>query len=179
MEDLWAFFGFSILMGINHLPSIRHYWSNDPQLHYEPVAGRIARDRFLFIWRFLHFTDKTIPPSSSPPDRLWKIRPVIDAVVAACRTNFRPHREQAVDEAMVAFKGRSSMKQYLPMKPVKRGFKMWVRSDSHNGYICQFECYTGQKGTTAEVSLGGEVVTRLMRDLVGKKISCVYGQFFF
>ena len=65
------------------------------------------------------------------------------------------------DEAMVAFKGRSSMKHYLPMKPVKRGFKIWVRADSHNGYICQFECYTGRKGDTTEVGLGGSVVTRL------------------
>ena len=27
------------------------------------------------------------------------------------------------------------MKQYLPMKPVQRGIKIWVRSDCRNGYI--------------------------------------------
>ena len=75
---------------------------------------------------------------------------------------------QAVDEAMIGFKGRSSMKQYLPMKPVV--FKIWVCADSHNGYICQFECYTGWQGDTTEVGLGSLVVTRLMRDLVGKHI---------
>ena len=185
VEELWAFFGFCILMGINHLPAIHHYWSSDPQLHYEPVAGRITRDRFLSIWRFLHFTDNgalSSPDngalSSSPPDRLWKVRPVISAVVAACRTNYRAHREQAMDEAMVAFKGRSSMKQYVPKKPVKRGFKIWVRADSHNGYICQFECYTGRKGGTTEVGLGGAVVTRLTRDLVGKQHHIFMDSFF-
>ena len=60
------------------------------------------------------------------------------------------------------------MKQYLPMKPVKRGFKVWVRSDSHNRYVCELECYTGRKGDKTEVGLGGSVVTRLTRDLVGK-----------
>ena len=63
VEELWAFFGFCILMGINHLPAIHHYWSSDPQLHYEPVAGRITRDRFLSIWWFLHFTDNGHHPT--------------------------------------------------------------------------------------------------------------------
>ena len=86
--------------------------------------------------------------SSTPPDpdRLWKILPVISAVVAGCRTLYRTNRERSIDEAMTAFKGRSLMKQYLPKKPIKRGFKVWVRADSHNGYISQFECYTGKKG---------------------------------
>ena len=169
-EDLWAFLGFALLMGINRLPQLRLYWSTDPVYHYLPIAERITRDRFLAIWRFLHFSRNAPSPvasassataascvascsvSSSPSDpqrpidRLWKVRPVISAVVAACRANYRPHREQSIDEAMVAFKGRSSMKQYLPKKPVKRGFKIWVHADSHNGYVCEFECYTGKKG---------------------------------
>ena len=175
-NDIWAFFGFCILMGINHLPAIRNYWSTDPVLHYAPIADRITRDRFIAIWRFLHFTNEQPPPPSTPPsDRLYKVRPVITAVLAACRTNYRPHREQAVDEAMIGFKGRSSMKQYFPMKPVKRGFKVWVRADSHNGYISQFECYTGRKGDTTEV---GSVVTRLTRDLVGKHYHIFMDSFF-
>ena len=34
--------------------------------------------------------------------------------------------------------------------------------------MCEFECYTGHKDGTAEKGLGGSVVTRLTRDLVGK-----------
>ena len=186
-EDIWAFFGFAILMGINRLPALHHYCSKDEQLHYKPIADRIPRDRFLAIWRFLHFTDNSALSSgtgdaalSSPPsDRLWKVRPVIDSVLAACRTLYRPNREQAINEAMVAFKGRSSMKQYFPTKPVKRGFKIWVRADSHNGYVSEFECYTGKKGDTSEVGLGGSVVTRLTRDLVGKNHHIYMDSFFF
>ena len=29
------------------------------------------------------------------------------------------------------------MKQYLPKKPVKRGFKVWVRAESQSGYFCE------------------------------------------
>ena len=70
------------------------------------------------------------------------------------------------------------MKQYLLMKPVKRGFKIWVRSDSHNSYVCEFECYTGRKGERTEVGLGGSVVTRLTRDLVGKHYHIYMDSFF-
>ena len=45
---------------------------------------------------------------------------------------------------------------------------MWVHADSHNGYVSKFKCYTRKKGDTAEVGLGGSVVKRLTRDLVGK-----------
>ena len=70
------------------------------------------------------------------------------------------------------------MKQYLPKKPVKRGFKVWVWSDSHNGYVCEFECYTGRKGQSSEVGLGGSVVTRLTWDLVGKSKHVFMDNFF-
>ena len=67
--------------------------------------------------------------------------PVITALLAACHTKYRPNREQTVDEdeVMVGFKGRLSIKQYLPMNPVKQGFKISVHADGHNVYICQFE----------------------------------------
>ena len=70
------------------------------------------------------------------------------------------------------------MKQYNPIKPVKRGFKIWVRADSHKGYVCEFECYTGRKDGTAEKGLGGSVVTRLTRDLVGKSYQIFMDNFF-
>ena len=40
------------------------------------------------------------------------------------------------------------------MKPVRRGFKVWVRADSINGYICDFAVYTGKEGVV-EKDLGG------------------------
>ena len=70
------------------------------------------------------------------------------------------------------------MKQYVLKKPIKRGFKVWVRADSHNGYVAEFECYTGKKGDTTEVGQGGSVVRRLTRDLVGKGYHMFMDSFF-
>ena len=61
------------------------------------------------------------------------------------------------------------MKQYLPLKPVKRGFKVWVRADAITGYFCDFEVYVGKPsdGTTTEVGLGERVVLQLSESLRG------------
>ena len=111
-EELKAYLGFCILMGINHLPALDDYWSTDPTLHYSPIADRISRDRFREISRYLHFADNaTLTPRGTPGhDRLGKVRPVIDHLSGRFSDVYNPNREVAVDEAMVKFTGRSSLK---------------------------------------------------------------------
>jgi len=48
-----------------------------------------------------------------------------------------------VDKAMINFKGQTTLKQYMPLKPTKRGIKVWVLGDSHNGYFSKLQVYTG------------------------------------
>ena len=61
------------------------------------------------------------------------------------------------------------MKQYMPMKPVKRGFKVWVRADAVNGYFCTFDVYVGRPldGMSTEVGLCERVVLQLSESLRG------------
>ena len=79
-DELKAYLGFCILMGINRLPALDDYWSSDCTLRYSPIADKISRDRFLEISHYLHFADNsTLLPKGSPGyDRLGKVRPVID-----------------------------------------------------------------------------------------------------
>ena len=70
----------------------------------------------------------------------------------------------SIDESMIKFKGRSSLKQYLPKKPIKRGFKVWTLADSKNGYVYDFEICKG-KNTERDCTLGEQVVKRLVVDL--------------
>ena len=41
-EEIWAYMGFMILMGINHLPALSDYWKVDPTYCYSPIADRIT-----------------------------------------------------------------------------------------------------------------------------------------
>ena len=166
VEELKAFLGFSVLMSINSLPALKHYWKCDPTYHYAPFASRISRDHFLEVSCNLHFVNNdTLEPREHPSyDRLGKVHPLIDKF----KEVYMPHKEVAVDEAMIKFTGRSSLKQYLPMKPIKRGIKVWVLGDSSNGYFCNFQVYTGKVNNTTEKGLGARVVKDLMSDLKGK-----------
>jgi hypothetical protein len=68
-------------------------------------------------------------------DRLHKLWPVVDDLNSYLKEVYIPSCVMAVDESMVPFKGCSSMKQYVPMKPVKRGYKVWCLADSRTGFV--------------------------------------------
>ena len=178
-EELRAYLRFCILMGINHLPALADYCSKDPSLRYSAIADRITRDRFRDITRYLHFVDNaTLTLRGSPGhDRLCKVRPVIDHLSSLFLDLYEPHQEVAVDEAMIKFTGRSILKQYMPMKPVKQGMKVWALADSHNGYYHKFHVYTG-KESGGEKQLGHRVVKDLTEHLKGKGHHVYFDNFF-
>ena len=67
-------------------------------------------------------------------------------MLTKCKENYIPHKEQAIDEAMIGSKGRLGFKQYLPAKPTKFGIKVRERANSCNGYVGEFQVYTGRGG---------------------------------
>ena len=178
--ELRAYLGFSILMGIAHVPAVEDHWKRDPVLRYSPVADRISRDRFRDLSRYLHFADNsTLVPRGSPGyDRLGKIRPVLTYLTKRFADLYNPTRELSADEAMIKFSGRSYLKQYMPMKPIKRGIKVWVLPDSVNGYFIRLEVYTGKQGDKVETGLGSRVVRSLTADFKGKHHMVFFDNFF-
>lgn len=78
---------------------------------------------------------------------------------------------------MIKFKGRSSIKQYIPKKPIKRGYKVWIRADQC-GFICEFQVYTGKIADGKEKNLGVRVVKDLTRRLVGNYHHVYFDHFF-
>ena len=179
VEELKAFFGFLILMGIDHLPSLNDYWSKDPLLHYAPVADRIPRLRFREITRYLHFVnnDDLSPRGNPAHDRLGKVRPLISHLGNKFATLYDPSKEVSVDEAMIKFQGRSSLKQYMPKKPIKRGIKVWVLGDSTNGYFSRFDIYQGRE-ENREVGLSEHVVKKLTKELKHKYHHVFFDNYF-
>ena len=72
------------------------------------------------------------------------------------------------------------MKQYMPLKPTKRGFKVWVRADAITGYFCDFDVYVGRPsdGLSTEVGSGERVVLQLCRPLQGGNYQVFCDNFF-
>lgn len=169
LQELKALLGFLIAMSIHCLPCLRDYWSSDWVLGVPAYANIIPRNRFLEIWSNLHLSDnsKMPRPGDENFDKLFKVRQFLEDLKTNFKVNYHPHHEQAVDEAMIKDKGRTSLKQYMPMKPIKRGIKMWCRADSTNGYLCDFDMYTGKSQQGVQHGLGYSVVTKLCASIKG------------
>jgi len=180
LEELKAFLGLLICMSIHRLPSLRDYWSSDWVLGVPAFAKIMPRNRFLDIWNNLHLCDNTKMPQPRDPnfDKLFKVREFLNDLNTNFRINYNPYCKQAVDEAMIKYKGRTSLKQYMPMKPIKRGIKMWCRADSTNGYLCEFDIYTGKSPQGVQHGLGYSVVTKLCQHIQGHWYAIFCDNFF-
>uniref|UniRef100_A0A3P9I8W3 PiggyBac transposable element-derived protein domain-containing protein n=1 Tax=Oryzias latipes TaxID=8090 RepID=A0A3P9I8W3_ORYLA len=129
------------------------------------VADTMALNRWELIKKSLHFNNNEVRQGENV-DPLHKIRPLVNHLTSKLQTI--PMGEKlAVDEQMVPFKGRNRLKQYLPAKPKKWGYKILVLAGSdcvpHN-----FEIYTGrvvQPPELPDVGASGNVVLRLAQPI--------------
>jgi hypothetical protein len=73
-EEVMAFIGVVIEMGISNLPEIYDYWSTEPLLCMPWFSSIFSRDRFSQIYRYLHLVDNTTQPQQGTPgNKLFKL----------------------------------------------------------------------------------------------------------
>ena len=168
-DEIKAYIGGQIVMGILPVPNLDMYWYKDKLFHASQLEEKFSRNRYEAIQRNLHVADTTQNPPRGQPghDKLAHVRPVLEIVKHNSFQEYKPHMEVSIDEAMIGFSGRLGFKQYVPLKPTKRGIKVWVRADPHNGYLSDFQVYTGRTANNPETNLGGRVVTDLISPLYG------------
>lgn len=167
-EEIRCVIGLLIGQGIHNLPTVKHYWSTDPLFRVQSLADAMPRSRFMKLLCNLHLNDNTTAAGrgSDGYDKLHKIRPLAEMINKQFQEQAVSSGSQSIDEAMIIFKGRSAFRQYMPMKPAKRGYKVWVIADSKTGYVHQVDIYTG-KGDSASSGegLGSRVVRKLTEPL--------------
>eukprot|EP00112_Aurelia_sp_Birch-Aquarium-sp1_P024716 Seg794.2 transcript_id=Seg794.2/GoldUCD/mRNA.D3Y31 product="PiggyBac transposable element-derived protein 3" protein_id=Seg794.2/GoldUCD/D3Y31 len=171
-DEIHRYIGVRVFMSVVQLPDIKVYWSQNKFYGNFAIGDVMTRDRFENISQYLHANDRSRYNWEDPDrDKLYLIRPILDIVNEKCLKNYKPHKDNAVDEAMVKFRGTLGFRQYMHAKPTKHGIKVWERADSTNGYVCEFEVYVGKPpGGQREVNLGSNVVQRLTRNIQGKII---------
>ena len=76
-NELEQFIGILYAMSLVKMPSTRLYWSKE--FYFDKVAGVMRINRFEKIKQFLHCNDNLARPENCD-DRLYKIRPVVDAL---------------------------------------------------------------------------------------------------
>lgn len=125
--------------------------------------------RYEKITEYFHVSDRRTEPAwgTWTCDKLYKVREVIVMTKNNFKNNYKPYGHLTIDEAIIKWTGRLSFKKYLPAKSIKRGIKVWMRCDSVNAFLTDFEIYLGKGTQVSEHGLGHEVVTRLTRGITG------------
>lgn len=120
----------------------------------------MSRARFFSCLAFLSVVDseKTDPVRDG---KLHRITHLLQHMNDASCQLFQPYRNLCVDERMVKSKGQSGIRQYMPDKGVKWGYKLWVLADSSTGYTVQFSVYTRKRERPSSKGLAYDVVTHL------------------
>ena len=166
IEEMKAFIGMLIIMGISKLPRLEMYWSVvTPDFAPAIIRKVMPRSRFMMLLRFLHVnsidpSQVTINPNY---DRLYKVRKLLDIICPKFESAYTTHQEVSIDEAMIPFQGRLSFKQYMKDKPTKWGIKAFVLCDARNGYCYRMQIYTGKNVETVD-STG--LCSRVVLDLL-------------
>ncbi|KAJ8348384.1 hypothetical protein SKAU_G00269730 [Synaphobranchus kaupii] len=120
----------------------------------------MPRNRFQSLLSTIHFANNLTVSDEQKKDKLWKIRPWLDAFRENC-LQIVPEEHNSVDEMMIPFKGKfSGIRQYMKGKPHPWGFKVWARTGI-SGIVCDFDVYQG--------SVQGKVDT--LKDLLWKDLS--------
>jgi len=156
-EELYAFLGMHLFMGIDRLPRTEMYWSHT--FGHPLVTSLFSRDRFKQLLRFF----RVVAPDedATARDPLPHVRALAARLNASFAAHASPSHRLTLDEAMAAFKGRATIKQYIPSKPHKWGYKIYCLSSED--YLLRFEVYAGAEERSAD----GATYETVMRMLQG------------
>lgn len=168
VDELYVWFALTMLMPHVKKHVLQDYWIVD-DLTSTPSFGKwMARDRYLLILRYLHFTNNYGP---QPNDRLWKMRTILEMIRGKMRTFFQPYQKLVIDESLILFRGRLCFIQYIPSKRHRFGIKFYVICDCKTGYVLDFLVYSG---TDIDIpandphGFSGAVVKALMENHLNK-----------
>lgn len=126
-QDISAFLSFNISMAVIITPHTYTYFRTDEYLKATWMSERIIRDRFGKLCQYFHICDIRHNPAQGQPgfDLLAHVRPILET----------PHELQiqlfatltnTIYEVMIAYTGCLGIKQFMPLKPTKRGIKVSI-----------------------------------------------------
>lgn len=79
-NDISAYFGMNILMGINSVPSYKYYWSRDQFLGNDGIKSVMTVKRYEKLTEYFRVNDKGSEPENETENyyKLYRVQSVID-----------------------------------------------------------------------------------------------------
>lgn len=173
--EIMIVLGCHLIMCYNRLPAYHMYWSSRKSLGNDEIKNAISRDRCQLLLSKLYFNNPEKPEDAS---KVYYIEEVLSCLKKTFLSARSDSTYQSIDETMTKFKGRTSMKQYVPLKPIKRGIKLWTRCDSKTGYVYDTNIYSGKENSIQEGTLGERVVKKLTESIRDADVVLCFDRFF-
>lgn len=174
--EIMMLLGIVFVMCYNHLPSQSDYWSTNESLGNPFIKKYMSRNRFQLLISKMYFNHPEKPDDAG---KLYYAEELLNCFKYTFQKWVKEGNYQSIDESMTKFKGRSSLKQYMPLKPIKRGIKVWQRCDSFNGYIYDLNIYAGKEvSNDPQNTLGERVVIKLSESLQSHNVLIAFDRFF-
>lgn len=151
-------------MGFHRLHAMWFYFSTKENFHVERVTKVFTIKRFLKLFRLLHLNNnENIPQPQTPNfDRLYKLGPLLDPLTNVFHTDIWQWTKVC------------ALKHYMPVKPIKRGFKIWALACASTGYLLNIQIYQGKVESTSNQMLGGERVVLQLSERCQNRGYCLY-----
>lgn len=180
--EVRTFFCIIMIMSLVKMSRLRDYWSTNPILGHDMIKKLMPRNRFFQMLKYFHISDKSEEMNKDSPDfsYLQKLEPLFSTLRDKFQQYFNPYKELSVDEALLKYKGRLGIIQYMPLKPAKRGIKLWMLCTSFLGYVYNFEMYCGRndKVMRSNNGLGHDVVMHILKPLKNVFHEVYFDRFF-
>lgn len=148
IEEIRAFVDLLFGMGLHKVPEMKHFCA-DWVLGVPAFVQVFTSKRWHQLWNYLHLADNddlTRPKKGEQGyDKIWKIRPMFVELVPSFQDHFYIGQNVSVDEIMIKGMGKNPIKQYLPMKSIKHGSKIWALACSDCTYVFDLQVYLGKQ----------------------------------
>ncbi len=143
-DEMEAFLGILMLIGITQRSSYSLYWSVDPLIEMPGFRNIMSCDRFFLITSFFHLAnnDDTLPRDNESYDRFHKIRPFMNLLLPSWQRHYGLYKDVAIHESTITFNNPAcNMVQSMPPKCDKWTLKAWVLVGARFGYVYNWNIY--------------------------------------
>ena len=182
VDELKTFIGILLFSGYHKVPSEKDYWSSEEDLGVPIIQRAMSRNRYQLVKGLIHFCNNE-DAKDNTHDKGFKIRSLLSLAKESFQQFGIFEEFISVDEMIVKYYGRNSLKQFMRGKPIRFGYKLWAACGV-SGYCYNFDLYCGKKGSRNDdnddgLLLGTKVVLRMLEPVkVPNSHSVFFDNFF-
>ncbi|XP_042562111.1 piggyBac transposable element-derived protein 4-like, partial [Clupea harengus] len=169
-SEMCNYLSIVLYLGLVKVTAARDLWKKENFFKFPYPRSVMKGYRYEAITANLHMSDPAADVVNDQLrgqpgyDGLFRLKPLHDDILTACRTHYHPHKNLSVDERMVATKGKERDETVHEGQATKWGYKLFVLADSQSGYTCDFTIYEGKAPSPSGNGLTFDAVVKPAQD---------------